>query len=289
MERYMSTIELDKIEYITLGDLAEGTIEPRSDQSERLEEFTQRVGKGEFHIATSDTMLAGCIDGRCGCSLKPNTAGGTETLMVADDLINQQFRGNDGSTATAYANIVRFLKQNDRVIGGHDDEGRNDEKTGCGANDKLPLIYAMIGNRAAEIRALAESIGMDIDDTTHNTIVSHASSRTEFSSGPELYAVLDNAIGEDRIDHLRGSHNEVLAVINMRYGTSLDRDALEDEFGSNYEAFNVDAWAFSEAANVISTTDDNEEARQKSAAMAYYNLATAMVLGGPGLRITVLK
>lgn len=289
MERYMSTVEQEKVEFITLGDLAEGTIEPRNDQVERLEEFTERVGGGEFHVATNETMPAGCIDGRCGCSLKPTSAGGTETLMVADDLINKQFKGNDESTATAFANIVRFLRSNGRSVGGHDDERHNDLKTGCGANDKLSLIYAMIGKRAAEIRALAESIGVEVDDRTHETIVGNAGGRTEFSNGTELYDVLDEAIGADAIDHLYGEHNEVLAVINKRVGTTLDRDVLELEFGPNYEAFNVDVWAFQEAANVISTTDDGDEAQQKVAAMAYYNLATALVLGGPGLRVVVLE
>jgi hypothetical protein len=147
----------------------------------------------------------------------------------------------------------------------------------------------MIGKRAAEIRALAESIGVEVDNQTHETIVGNARGRTEFSNGTELYDVLDAAIGNEAIDHLRGSHNEVLAVINKRANTTLDRDVLELEFGPNYEAFNVDAWAFQEAANMISTIDDSDEAKQKVAAMAYYNFATALVLGGPGLRVVVLE
>lgn len=289
MERYMSSVEMEKVEFFTLGELAEGTIEPREDQQERLEEFTTRVGAGEFHVAIPDDIPAGCIDGRSGCSLKPNTAGGTESLMVADDLTNKQFKGNDESTATAYKNIVQFLKQINRPIGGHDDTTRNDQKTGCGANDKLPLIYAMIGKRASNIRGLAEAIGVGVDDETHIMITNNALSRTEFSAGLQVYSILKEAVGDDGIDHLQGDHNEVLVVINKRSCTTLDRDALEKEFGSNYEAFNVDAWAFYEGANTISTMNNSAEAQQKVAAMTYYNLATALVLGGPGIRVTVLE
>jgi len=284
----MTAIEYDKtIEFIELGELAEGAIEPRNDQQERLTEFTDRVGSGEFHVATDVRIPVGCIDGRCGCTLKPNSAGGTETFMVADDLTNKQFRANDDSTAGAYANIVRYLRKNRQPVGGHDDSGRDDRTTGCGANDKLPQMYDMIARKGDAIRGLAESIGVEISDEMHATIVANASGRTSFSIGPELLSCLEDD-NHDCVDHLRGSHNEVLAVINLRAGTTLDRDALEAEFGDNYESFNVDAWSFGEAANLISTSSDSPEQRAKIAAMAYYNLAAALVLGGPKLRVVVL-
>ena len=62
-----------------------------------------------------------------------------------------------------------------------------------------------------------------------------------------------------------------------------DRDAIREEFGDDYQAFNVDVWAFPKSAKVIST--DERDQQQKLAALVYYNLATALVLVGPSLRV----
>lgn len=273
------------VQFFELGEYAEGSIEPREDQQERLEEFTQRVGSGEFHVSTDILLPCGCIDGRCGCSVKPNSAGGTESLMVADDLTTKRF-DVDGTTKSAYQAVIASLQTMGEKVGGHDDPHAGGEKSGCGANDKLHLIYAMIVKRADHIKGLTEAIGITVNDTVHSMIVDNAMGRTEFSSGAELLDILD-ASGDDTVDHLVGDHNEVIAVINKRYGTTLDRDALEAEFGPNYEAFNVDAWAFEAGAKAVSETDD--ETNAKVAAMAYYNIATALVLGGTKLRVAVME
>lgn len=277
--------EESKVEYFELGEIAEGTIEPRDNQQERLEEFTDRVGSGEFHTSVEGTLPCGCIDGRCGCSLKPNSAGGTESLMVADDLTTRRF-DVDGTTKGAYEAVVAMLQTKGEQVGGHDDEHAGGTKSGCGANDKLQLIYAMISKRSEHIRELADAIGVSASDDVHDLIVRNATERTEFSPGMELLEVLESA-GEDNVDHLIGDHNEVVAVINKRFGTTLDRDALEAEFGSNYEAFNIDAWAFEAGAKAISEND--EEAAAKTVAMTYYNMATSLVLGGKKLRVVVLE
>lgn len=286
LERGSIDVMQDEPNYLLLSE-AEGMIEAKEHQQERLDEITRRVASGEFHVPTELLLPCGCIDGRCGCTLKPNAAGGTETLMVADDLTNKQFAANSGSTAGAYENIVAFLKKNGIQIGGHDDAGANNEKSGCGANDKLAEIYDMISRKADVLHGYAEAIGLEISDETHEVIKANAAGRTEFSSGPEICSILDRETGGD-YDHLHGEHNEVVAVINLRNGTTLDRDALEAEFGPEYEAFNIDAWSFENAANYISTTDNSVEAKRKQVAMAYYNFATALTLCGPNMRIIVL-
>ena len=273
------------LQYDTLPE-AEGSIQAGPEQMERLDEATERLLGGGFHVSVEQTIVVGCIDGRCGCSLKPTSAGGTESLMVADDLINKQFRGNDGSTAAAYDNVLAYLAKNKRPIGGHDDAGSNDVTSGCGANDKLPLIYDMIARKGDYIRELATEYGINVDDETHERITVNASARTEFSSGAELRNIL-NAKTAGEFDHLEGTHKEVVIVLNTVTGTTLDRDAMRREFGDEYQAFNVDVWAFQESANIISTTPDSYEATQKVAAMAYYNFATALTLCGPGIRIIV--
>lgn len=283
MKESMETMH--EVSYFTI-DHAEGTIEAKNNQQERLEEFTQRAGSGEFHVATDCQVPCGCVDGRCGGKIRPNAAGGTETIFVADDLTTKRFEG-DGTTASAYRTTLRLLKDEGFEVGGHDDDHAMGDISGCGANDKLPLIYDFIQRKADVLKDLTESLGITVDDASHQTIVDNARARTEFSKGAELLGVLNEEGAEDAVDHLRGGHNEVMVIINLREGTTFDRDAAEAEFGPDYEAFNVDAWSFAEAARATSLSP--QEAEQKVVAMVYYNLATAHVLGGKSLRVVVLK
>ncbi len=294
--------EHKEVTFIELKEVGTGSIEARADQQERLEEFTQRVGAGEFHRPTTGTIPCLCIDGR-NCSnhgeLLPNSAGGSETLMVADDLTTKRFVLNENNTtAGQYENMLTFLKDANKPIGGHTTaalnakraaagQGETIEGSGCGANDKLPAIYAYMAQNADKLRELARDMfGYEITDADHALIIGNAAARSEFSGGAELLGKLRASGGRD--DALEGEHNEVMAVVNRRTGTTLDRTAVEAEFGDDYQAFEVDEWSFEEGARVISTTGGEDEVRQKRIAMLYYNLAAAGVLCGPKMRVVIL-
>ncbi|HEU5121573.1 MAG TPA: cadmium-containing carbonic anhydrase [Candidatus Saccharimonadales bacterium] len=279
--------------FFTLGAFGKGAIQARHDQKERLEEFTERVAAGEFHkhITSNVTIPVRCVDGRNLSEgmhpLAPNAAGGTESLFVADDLTTKRFTGGDSSTLAGYKNILETLQAAGYEVGGHTDSHATDDKSGCGANDRLREIYEFIAENANVLRAVAADLGIHVSDEVHEEIMKNAADRTEFSKGAELFATLKEYAKEEFIDRLDGEHNEVVAVINTRPKTTLDRYALAAEFGSNYEAFNVDLWSFETAAQAIAKTD--KEAQQKLAAMVYYNLATTMVLAGPEMRVVVIK
>ncbi len=280
------------VTFITLNELGTGVIQAGDNQQERLEEFTNRVGSGEFHAETNGVIPCKCIDGRCGGhgALMPNSAGGSETLMVADDLTTKNFALNgDSSTVGQFKETLRFLKEAGNSVGGHTAANLHGAPSGCGANDKLPAIYAYMAQGADQLRAVATGVlGYEISDEDHALIINNAAARTDFSAGDEVLANLKEQGGEDCVDVLQGAHTEVIAVINRRLGTTLDRDAIQAEFGDDYEAFNVDEWSFNEGARLISQTGVAEQ-RQKRIAMLYYNLATAGVLCGPGMRVTVLN
>lgn len=277
--------------YFTLGAYAKGTIQPRPDQQERLEEFTDRVARGEFHtpITSPAIIPARCVDGRSaanGAPLPaPNAAGGTESLFVADDLTTQRFTGQGSTTLTGYTNVVNFLRQAGYEVGGHTDTHAQGDKSGCGANDKLPDIYDFIAQNGPMLQELAVRLGVEVSGPTHDLLQANAAKRTQFSKGAELLAYLKQVARSEFVDTLEGEHNEVAAVINTVPQTTLDRAALAKEFGLNYQAFNVDVWAFEEAAKVLSGVQS--EVAAKVAAMVYYNLATTLVLAGPKLRVIV--
>ena len=282
----------EEITWMELNGAAVGSIEAGPDQQGRLDEITERIGRGEFHKKIKWThklkmLIARCVDGRtpeAGANpLAPNAAGGTETLFVADDLTTKRYASEDGTTLSGYQNMVGALTNEGYVVGGHTDEHADDEKSGCGANDKLMPIYQYIAQNSDLLRGLTEEkFGYIVSDETHAMITGNATTRNQFSKGSQLLAALKANAEAEFVDRLHGKHSEVITVINKRQGTTLDRDALAAEFGSEYEAFNVDEWAFDEAARVTSITP--EEVQQKKVAMAYYNLATALVLAGPKMR-----
>lgn len=281
------------VEFTKLGDAAIGTIEAGEHQQDRLDELTHRVASGEFHkeITGGVAIPVRCVDGRTiltgAHALAPNSAGGTESLFVADDLTTKRFITKGEPTVAGYTAIIEMLVNNGYEVGGHTDLHAHGEISGCGANDKLPKIYQYMYERADVLRSTATQLGVEVPDDAHRLIVDNAAKRTAFSSGNELLSVLETYANDEFIDHLDGEHNEVVAVINNRTGTTLDRDALQAAFGVDYQAFNVDTWSFEQAARLLATGDD--EAAQKIVAIAYYNLATTYVLGGPRLRVVVLQ
>lgn len=281
------THETSTVEYFHLA-AAEGTIEAGAHQQERLDEVTERVGSGEFHVATTGQIPYGCIDGRDtrdGLAPKPDSAGGTESLFVADDLTTKRFAGEHGTTREAYANTLRYVTDAGYEVGGHTDDHAAGDGSGCGANDKLAPIYEFIARESAALRELAAGLGITASDEAFQQIIAHASSRTEFSSGREVLEELAE-YGDGAVDYLVGDHNEVVAAINTKPGTTLNRVALREEFGEDYESFNVDAWTFKKSAELISSS--SEEVEAKVLALAFYNLATAHKLCGANMRVVVL-
>jgi hypothetical protein len=291
MEPKIMNYETEQKEFKLLLD-AEGTIEATAEQQERLDEFTQRVASGEFHIETAGDIPCKCIDGRScpNATEGPNAAGGTESIFVADDLTTKRFAAADGTVASGMSNVVEVLQGENHAVGGHSDSKNSEdlEKSGCGANDRLEDIYNMIGRKSGVIKDIAESILGEgsVNEDTEKLIVDNARERTQFSQGREVINVLQTA-EEARLEELQGGHKEAVAAINLRHGTTLDRSAIEAEFGPDFQAFNVDAWSFQKAAEETSLTE--EEVHQKVVAMTYYNIATALVLCGPSMRVVVVK
>lgn len=279
-------------DFITLGKAAVGIIEPHDNQQQRLDELTERLQSNEFYVATEEKIPSRCIDGRSPkgnfADFTPNAAGGTETLLVADELTAQRFCDDTTDTSSDYARLLDFLQKHDYCCGGHIDSHANSIASGCGANDKLPAIVQFIAEHGDAVRQAAEAIGVSTQTDTHEHIVTRArqlQKQKSYANGATMLNVLKEKAGEENVDTLDGAHNEVAVVINMQPSTTLNRQALLQEFGEMYEVFNVDVWSFVETARRIG----GEETEALIQAMVYYNIATAYVLGGPSLRVIVRR
>jgi hypothetical protein len=191
MEKDQRSIDMGiKIRVVELP-AAKGNIEPREDQLERFDEFVEDLKTGEFHKTTDKTIPCKCIDRRlCEQGLEgPNSAGGTLSLVVADDLTRKRFATEDGSIAGATAQIGNMLEACDQPIGVHTDTHARDDASGCGANDKLSEIYMNLGRYEDEIRRVGSLLtGTEFGNTTNDLIFNNALERSEFSTGSDVHA-----------------------------------------------------------------------------------------------------
>ncbi len=277
-------------ELVRLGGAAEGMVQPDEWQLNRLNEVQPRLLDGEFHQNLTDTVASSCIDGRCGGQSRASSAGGTISLMVATDLTQAK---SDRATADLLGETIDRLHGRHLPIGDHGDDHASGEKTGCGANDNLSKIYKVMATKGTAIRDLARQIGfaeLVLDDEVCQSIEQASASRTEFSSPAELTKVLLNT-PDATVDTLHGDHNEAMIVINTQKDTTLDHQLMADELGGeDFEAFDVDAWAFEASARAVADDPEDEaEVKAKMTALLYYNLATALTLCGPDMPVVVYR
>jgi hypothetical protein len=269
-------------------DQAEGAID--AGHTPAIVHIAESIVRGEYHRLTSKNIICKCIDGRNSKDglEGPNSAGGTLSLLVADDMTSQRFISSEEPITDGMRRLTTELVEQGQPVGVHADTHASGEHSGCGANDKLPMVYAMMVKKAEKIRELAAAIlGKDVPQEIHDMIVSRATSRVLFSPGDQVRAAVVETAGDSASETLEGAHQEIVAVVNLIPGTTLDRDKLEAETDGTKQAFNVDAWAFEESARVISESDDDIDA--KVIAMTYYNLATALVLCGPKMLVGIRK
>lgn len=273
-----------------LGEAATGTIDPetRGVASEVIQDAAECLHGDEFFVRTDLLLPCQCVDGRHradgSCEPAPNAAGGSESAVIADALTTQRLMNTSDTVATHAAKV--FATLGDYEIGGHRDVAHADsEKSGCGANDKLGLILAKITDESSAIRAFLTVRGIAVTGTLHTSIVERASELVDrdyaATAGEAVTQVTETHDG--MVELLDGPHNEAILVVNTAEGTTLDRAKFREEFGDDVEAFNVDVWALQHMAEATSITTD--EITPKFVAALYYNVATALTLAGPSVRV----
>ncbi len=271
----------------------------------RAAEFVQRLG--EYYLPVAQNIIGACMDGRPGSTAEavPNGAGGGLLYLVTDRLV----RGNSGSFDEANERVLQQIGQIPATVHVHRDDHAHGEQAGCAAADKVGAIFTIIAQRGEQLRSLATELGLgsDISDEAHQQIIRHAADESKLvvASGDDLVTMVDARLAENteptgaHTDMLRGNHHEVAVVMNQRAGTTLDRQALAQEFdqqyqalaqefNQRYQAFNIDTWAFAPSAEAL-YPDDPTAQQQATTAMLYYNLAAIMALCGPRMTVTVLK
>ena len=263
----------------------------------RAAEFIQELG--EHYVPATQNIIGACMDGRPGSTAEavPNGAGGGLLYLVTDRLV----RGNSDAIDEANAHVLGRINQIPATVHVHRDDHAHGEDAGCAAADKVGAIFTIIAQRGDQLRSLATELGLgsDSSDEAHQQIIRHATDETKLvvASGNDLVAMVDAQLAKNtdntdeptgaHTDVLRGNHHEAAVVMNQRTGTTLDRQALAQEFDQQYQAFNIDTWAFAPSAEALYPGDPIAQ-QHATTAMLYYNLAAIMALCGPCMTVTVL-
>lgn len=262
----------------------------------RAAEFVQRLG--EYYVPAVQDIIGACMDGRPGSTAEavPNGAGGGLLYLVTDRLV----RGDSDPIDKANARVLGRIGQIPATVHVHRDDHTHGEDAGCAAADKVGAIFTIIAQHGEQLRSLATELGLgsDSSDETHQQIIRHATDETKLvvASGNDLVAMVDAQLAKSaeptgaHTDMLQGSHHEAAVVMNQRTGTTLDRQALAQEFdraSAHRQAFNIDTWAFAPSAEAL-YPDDPTAQQQATTAMLYYNLAAIMALCDPRMTVTVL-
>ena len=262
----------------------------------RRAEFVQRLG--EYYLPAVQNIIGACMDGRHGSTTEavPNGAGGGLLYLVTDRLVH----GDSDSIDEANIRVLGQIGQIPATVHVHRDHHAHGEDAGCAAADKVGAIFTIIAQHGEQLRSLATELGLgsDISDEAHQQIIRHAAdeSKLVMASGNDLVAMVDAQLAKSaeptgaHTDMLQGSHYEAVVVMNQRAGTTLNRQALAQEFdraSAHRQAFNIDTWAFAPSAEAL-YPDDPTAQQQATTAMLYYNLAAIMALCDPRMTVTVL-
>ncbi len=258
-------------------------------------EFIQELG--EYYVPAVQNIIGACMDGRPGSTAEavPNGAGGGLLYLVTDRLV----RGNSDSIDEANTRVLGQIGQILATVHVHRDDHAHGEDAGCAAADKVGAIFTIIAQRGEQLRSLATELGLGSDnsDEAHQQIIRHAAdeSKLVMASGNKLVTMVDAQLAKNtdeptgaHTDMLHGSHHEAVVVMNRRTGTTLDRQSLALEFDQQYQAFNIDTWAFAPSAEALYPGDPTAQ-QHATTAMLYYNLAAIMALCGPRMTVTVLE
>lgn len=263
----------------------------------RAAEFVQRLG--EYYVPAVQNIIGACMDGRPGSVAEavPNGAGGGLLYLVADRLV----RGDSDPIDEANTRVLGQIGQIPATVHVHRDHHAHGEDAGCAAADKVGAIFTIIAQHGEQLRSLATELGLgsDSSDEAHQQIIRHAAdeSKLVMASGNDLVVMVDAQLAKSaeptgaHTDMLQGSHHEAAVVMNQRAGTTLNRQALAQEFdraSTHRQAFNIDTWAFAPSAEAL-YPDDPTAQQQATTAMLYYNLAAIMALCGPRMTVTVLE
>lgn len=265
------------------------------DKAERIE----RLYKVDVAMDTPGC----CIDGRdCVCRLDnsetapgPKCAGGPLITAYAAAKLTGWFGGREMTISEELTEIKDTLESAGIVIGGHCDQASAESSfsqggTGCGADDKLPLIIENIGS--SKMRPLITGgvemlLGGDQNSVTQLESVINVAANTPVSADSWDATKMIDVLGDSKLEVLQGAHAEEMVVVNYEENTTVDRDAVCKHEGT--QVFALDMWYVEKIAAALAKGPfaEQEYGALLHAATAY-QVGTLGTLGSGNHRIAQL-
>ncbi|HET9098589.1 MAG TPA: hypothetical protein VFN51_03145 [Candidatus Saccharimonadales bacterium] len=287
---------------------AEGAVEP-ADRIEagqidpqKITELAERIKAGNYTLAGNEDLIPClCMDCRAltngEATLGPKAAGGTMTLVVADALTYDSYRHKNDDAAQHKLRLFSELQQSGFKPGGHVPAGFPDNLTGgCGAEGKLdsdspdkPSIFKFIVKNSKAIFDTLIALGYEIDSDLEESIIDNTRrliTQKYASNGTELAKVGMSIAPENNVQLEDGPQLAVLAAIMTKKGAYLDQKRIRQDYGPDYQVFEIEPWAIRNGAKVTSISEKEEHDRE-IAGMVFQVAATG-VIGGAGLGIVVV-
>ena len=237
----------------------------------KIDQFTNSETLERYFIPADDSAPMRCVDGRTSTISKKRIDGGeqiTDERAVApmipggtpgSALVHRIISNEEPAGKTLTRDIRDIVAEFDSLgiqIGGHIDEDEHDDRTGCGAIDKIPEIFDILsdeGSRTQIHKLTKDLLGNNFDPGAANEIFKktarlhdhrdHYLERkgNKFPYRPQTMKILREH-NPNTVETMVGRHNEVALVVNTVSDTTLNRAKLNQDSKGAVQVFNYDVW-----------------------------------------------
>lgn len=190
----------------------------------------------------------------------------------------------------AFSDSMGVLAERKIGFGAHTDTHAHGPNCGCGAIDKAPAIIQNALTFEAQIRGTIAALNIDANglDDVYDNFRSYAGQLDgqEYSGAQVMGEIIDN--GKIVVKELADTHKEVVILLNMVEGHTVDQDQIRQLTDGQAQAFAVDVWRVVQLANRVYADQPESVRNQAFLSELVYTLATAGTLTKGDLPVYVI-
>lgn len=209
---------------------------------------------------------------------RPKVFGGGVT-MTASTVIGLG-RAGDTSLQDLFSESMGTLAEKGIGFGAHTDIHAHGPNCGCGAIDKAPVILEKAIAFESQIRGVISKLGIETEglDDVYDNFRSYAGKikGQEYSGARVMGEIVDN--GKIVVKELDDDHKEVVILLNMVEGYTVDQDQVRQLTDGKAQAFAVDVWRMQQLVDRVYQDEPEEVRHQAFLSELVYTLATAGTL-----------